>query len=247
MLNSFGQYQKVLVLGGKSDIALATLALLPLSADAEILICGKNLNSFDYPQWMQPYQVSEYELNFKNTVDSELIVGDIFRKGDVDLVIVAYALLGKEESQLNPEQYAEILFTNFYSQALLLNQVNHNLRLQKHGQILVFSSVAGVRPRRKNFVYGVTKSGIDFISQGLQKDNVGQGVEITIVRPGFVYTKMTRESSPAPFAISLERAARISAEGLVRKKRVVYAPRILRIVMSVLKLFPERIFRLIDK
>jgi decaprenylphospho-beta-D-erythro-pentofuranosid-2-ulose 2-reductase len=186
-------------------------------------------------------------MNFKDTVDCELLVADVFRKRDVDLVIVAYALLGKEESQLNSEQFAEILFTNFYSQALLLNQVNHNLRLQKHGQILVFSSVAGMRPRRKNFVYGVTKSGIDFISQGLQKDNVGQGVGITIVRPGFVYTKMTRESSPAPFAIDLERAARISAEGLVGKKRVVYAPRILKIVMNALKLFPESIFRLIDK
>jgi decaprenylphospho-beta-D-erythro-pentofuranosid-2-ulose 2-reductase len=247
MLNSFGQYQKVLVLGGKSDLALATLALLPLSIDAEILICGKNLNSFDYPQWMQSYQVSEYELNFKNTTDSESTVRDIFRKGDVDLVIIAYAILGKEESQLNPEQYAEILFTNFYSQALLLNQVNHNLRLQKHGQILVFSSVAGMRPRRKNFVYGVTKSGIDFIAQGLQKDNIGEGVEITIVRPGFVYTKMTKGATPAPFAISLEKAARISAKGLIRNKNVVYAPSILKFVMNILKLFPEKVFRLIDK
>ena len=247
MLNSFQEYQRVLVLGGKSDIALATLALLPFSIDAEISICGRGLHSFDYPIWMNSYQVTEYELDFVNIKECESMLKSFFKRGDVDLVIIAYALLGNEENQLNPELYSELLFTNFFSQAILLNQVNHNLRLQKHGQILVFSSVAGIRPRKKNFVYGATKSGIDFISQGLQKNNNGENVDITIVRPGFVFTKMTQRSTPAPFAISLEFAARISANGLIRRRKVVYAPSILRIVMKVLSLLPERIFRLIDK
>ena len=35
------------------------------------------------------------------------------------------------------------------------------LRAQGHGRIVVLSSVAGVRVRRANYVYGASKAGLD--------------------------------------------------------------------------------------
>jgi decaprenylphospho-beta-D-erythro-pentofuranosid-2-ulose 2-reductase len=116
-----------------------------------------------------------------------------------------------------------------------------------HGQILLISSVAGIRPRRRNFVYGVSKFGVDFIAQGLQKGSLENNVFITILRPGFVHTKMTSGLPAAPFATSRDIVAKIASKGLLRKKRIVYAPRILVLVMFILRLLPERIFRILDQ
>jgi decaprenylphospho-beta-D-erythro-pentofuranosid-2-ulose 2-reductase len=232
------------VLGGKSDLAHSILEYLPISTDAEIVLCGRDIAGFRPQENLNQYRVRNLELDFVDLRRSEGVIDEIFVAGKVDLVIIAYAILGNEKHQLNGELFREVLETNFFSQALLLNLINAKMVDQSHGQILQISSVAGIRPRKRNFVYGVSKFGVDFIAQGLQKVNTD--VHITILRPGFVYTKMTSKVAAAPFPTNRNRVAKIAVSGLLKKKRVVYAPRILVVVMFVLKLFPERLFRIID-
>lgn len=247
MLNGLGEYQKILVVGAKSDLALAILRQLPIAEDADVILLGRNLKSFFIPDFLNAFSVSRMEVDFTNIEITRESINEIFVKMDIDLAIIAYATLGNEELQLDPAIFAEVIYTNFYSQALVLNQINSRMTKQMHGQILHISSVAGIRPRKRNFVYGISKFGVDFIAQGLQKQNMDKNVFITILRPGFVHTKMTAKMQPAPFAIEKSKVAAIAARALIKKRRIVYAPRILRIVMSVLKLLPERIFRLIDR
>lgn len=247
MLNGLGEYQRIIVLGGKSDLALSILEHLPISEDGEIYLCGRNLGLNLFPTCLNKFQLRNIELDFTDLTNSKRNLSEIFEGGDVDLVIIAYATLGNEELQLETELFQHVLTTNFYSQAFLLNEMNSMLARQMHGQILLISSVAGIRPRRRNFVYGVSKFGVDFIAQGLQKRFSENNVSITILRPGFVHTKMTSGMPVAPFAINKESVAKIAARGLLDKKRVIYAPRILMFVMFVLRLLPERIFRIIDK
>ena len=71
----------------------------------------------------------------------------------------------------------------------------------------MLSSVAGIRVRRSNFVYGSAKSGLDAFAQGLCEALHGTGVSLYIVRPGFVRTKMTAGRSSAPFAVEAPRVA----------------------------------------
>jgi decaprenylphospho-beta-D-erythro-pentofuranosid-2-ulose 2-reductase len=247
VLNALGEMQRILVLGGKSDIACAVLTHLPLSKDAEIILCGRNMSEFKIPDGLKGFQIECIDIDFTNIDDSKKSIENVFLEGDIDLAIIAYATLGVEVLQLTSDQYADVLHTNFYSQALVLNQINTRMILQAHGQILQISSVAGIRPRKVNFVYGVSKFGVDFIAQGLQKVNSKKNVFITILRPGFVYTKMTNDFIPAPFALDAAAVAKIAAYGLSRKKRIIYAPRFLFFVMLVLRILPEKIFRLVDR
>ena len=247
MLSVMREIQSVLLLGGKSDLALATLAKLPISEDARVILCGRDMNAFEIPETLSIFQVQKVEVDLANITKAKLIIDEAFEGGCIDLAIIAYATLGSEEFQLNQEVFAEVLHNNFYSQALLLNQINSRMRQQMSGQILQISSVAGIRPRKVNFVYGASKFGVDFIAQGLQKQNVGSNVFVTILRPGFVHTRMTRNMSPAPFATNESAVAKIAAKGIRKKKRIVYAPRILLLVMFILKFLPERIFRILDK
>ena len=66
------------------------------------------------------------------------------------------------------------------------------LRAQGHGRIVVLSSVAGVRVRRSNFVYGASKAGLDAFATGLAEALRGTGASLMIVRPGWVATAHDR-------------------------------------------------------
>ena len=247
MLNGLGETQRVLVLGGKSELALSILERIPLAEDAELLLFGRNLSDFEAPDFLDKIKVRRVEIDLSDFEASKVEVIKAFTTGDIDLVICAYATLGDEELQLDSKLFASVLNTNFYSQSILLNEIYILLEKQMHGQILVISSVAGIRARRRNFVYGASKSGLDFIAQGLQKRSPEKNIYITILRPGFVHTKMTSGLTVAPFATNKRVVAKIAVDGLYKKKRIIYAPRKLKFVMFVIKLLPERIFRIIDK
>ena len=60
--------------------------------------------------------------------------------------------------------------------------------------------MAGERVRRANFVYGSTKAGLDAFYTGLTEALREFGVGVTVVRPGYVHTRMTEGRKPAPVA-----------------------------------------------
>ena len=78
---------------------------------------------------------------------------------------------------------------------------------QGHGAIVVMGSVAGVRARKDNYVYGATKAGLDAFAQGLGDALEDTGVRVMVVRPGFVHTKMTEGMEPAPFSTTPDAVA----------------------------------------
>ena len=247
MLNGLGEIQSVAILGAKSDLAISILTELPLSKDVEVFLYGRNLQSFSLPDNLHGIRSVSIELDFQDVKKAREEISKLFVGRDIDLVIMAYAILGDEDRQLNADLFASVLHVNLYSQAILLNDVFSGMATQRHGQILLISSVAAMRPRRRNFVYGVSKAGVDFLAQGFQKLSPEDNVFITILRPGFVFTKMTSGMKPAPFATTQANVTRVAVKGLEKKKKVVYAPRKLFLIMFIIKLLPERIFKLLDK
>jgi decaprenylphospho-beta-D-erythro-pentofuranosid-2-ulose 2-reductase len=110
------------------------------------------------------------------------------------------------------------------------------------GRILVCSSVASIRPRIRNFTYGASKSALDFYTVGLQNKLKKSNVSVYLLRPGYVHTKMTMNFPPAPFAIGLDSVGKIVSSGLFKRKKIIYAPAKLRIIMNALRLVPRVIF-----
>jgi decaprenylphospho-beta-D-erythro-pentofuranosid-2-ulose 2-reductase len=108
---------------------------------------------------------------------------------------------------------------------------------------VALSSVAGERVRRSNFVYGSTKAGMDGFYSGLGEALRPSGVLVTVVRPGFVKTKMTEGVSPAPLAVTADEVAEVVAGAIRDRRELVWAPPPLRAVMSALRHLPRPIFR----
>ena len=137
--------------------------------------------------------------------------------GSVDLVLMAVGALGSSDlDALDAEAVSRTVVTNFAGPAAALGAFVATLRAQGTGRIVVLSSVAGVRVRKANFVYGAAKAGIDGFALGLGDALEGTGVGVIVVRPGFVRTKMTAGLKPAPFAVESQVVAEADRRGLSR-------------------------------
>ena len=117
------------------------------------------------------------------------------------------------------------------------------LRAQGHGTLVLLSSVAGERVRRSNFVYGSTKAGLDAFYTGLTEALRPYDVGVTVVRPGFVHTRMTEGMKPAPLSTTPEAVASAVVDAVRNRREQVWVPAPLRGVMSVLRHLPRPVFR----
>ena len=93
------------------------------------------------------------------------------------------------------------------------------MRDQGHGTIVVLSSIAAIRPRKANLVYGATKAALDAFGRGLADSLHGSGVRVLLIRPGFVIGRMTAGMVPAPLATTPAAVGQAVATALARGDR----------------------------
>jgi decaprenylphospho-beta-D-erythro-pentofuranosid-2-ulose 2-reductase len=240
--------RRVVVLGGTSEIALAIVRELATSAPREVALLGRDgarlAQAADELAPRCEY-VSTIEVDADDTDRHEAAVATAFeRLGGADIVILAVGLLGERGGlpyDLNGA--VDVLRVNVVGAGSLLLQAARRLDAQRHGTVIVLSSVAGERVRRSNVVYGASKAALDGLAQGLGDALDSRGVRVMVVRPGFVQTRMTRGLDPAPLATDPATVARAVVRGLDRGDTVVWAPASLRWLMLVLRLVPRKLFR----
>ena len=190
MIDATGRPQSVLVLGGASEIAQAVVAGLVPGRCRTVVLAGRPSERLDAAaDAARAAGADTVETVAFDTTDlggSPAVVEDAFtRFGDIDLVLAAAGALGDQGAlEADPRAAAELITTNFTGLAAALLAAAGCMRTQGYGRIVVISSVAGDRPRKANFIYGSTKSGLDAFAQGLGDSLVGTGRGVTIVRPG---------------------------------------------------------------
>lgn len=240
MRDAFGRVQRVLVLGGGSEIAHATLAALAADGPLTALLAAREPERIE-TEALEQLGVSVERIRFdaRDRDGHAAVFEEAFSGGDVDVVLVAFGVLGDQErDERDAAAAAEVAEVNFVGGISALTHAVERLREQGHGTAVVLSSIAGQRARRSNFVYGAAKAGLDAFAQGCQLALAGSGVRVMIVRPGFVHTKMTAGLKPAPFAVSPQEVAAGIAGGLKAGSAVVWAPGKLRWVAAILRALP---------
>jgi decaprenylphospho-beta-D-erythro-pentofuranosid-2-ulose 2-reductase len=247
--DALGNVQRILVLGGTSEIALATVRRLARQRPGThvVLAARRSERRGAAAEGLARLGIEVDEVDFDATdrTSYERAVGAAFDAGgDIDVVLLAFGLLGDQERAWQDVDAALELAQVGYAAAVGCGVlVAARLRAQGHGAIVVMSSVAGLRPRRSNFVYGSTKAGLDAFFSGLGVAVANDGVQVMVVRPGFVRTRMTAGLKAPPFAQTPEQVADLIAAGLRDGRGVVWAPPVVRWVMLALRLLPGPLFR----
>ncbi|HZJ27496.1 MAG TPA: decaprenylphospho-beta-D-erythro-pentofuranosid-2-ulose 2-reductase [Acidimicrobiia bacterium] len=249
MNDAFGSVQSVLVLGGTSDIARATVRKLVGERCRTVILAGRDVTALETAaeeaRQAGATTVDVVEFDAARTDTHETFVADVFaRPDDIDVVLLAFGLLGDQElAEQDAREAIRVGQVNYVGAMSVSLPVASRLRDQGHGTLVVLSSVAGERARRANFVYGSSKAGLDAFAQGLADSLVGSGARVLVVRPGFVATKMTEGMDPAPLSTTPEAVADAIVRGLGSHATTIWVPGLLRYVMSVLRHVPRAIFR----
>ena len=161
--------------------------------------------------------------------------------GPPDVVLLAHGVLGSREA--GPEEAPAILHTDLVSPASLLLRAARRMEARRAGTLVAISSVAGDRGRAANPVYGAAKAGLTALLSALRQRLSPSGVSVLTVKPGFVDKPMTAHLPEMPFAVGPDRVARDILRALERGADVVYTPLIWRLVMLVVRLLPEKLFK----
>jgi short-subunit dehydrogenase len=111
------------------------------------------------------------------------------------------------------------------------------------GTICAFSSVAGERARRKNYLYGASKAGLTAFLEGLGYAYGERGVRVVCVIPGFVRTAMTAGMPEPPFSGDPDRVAATVLRAIDRGRPLVYAPGAWRWIMLLIRALPRAVMR----
>ena len=246
MNNALKQPQTIVVLGGTSDIGRAIASeLLSPSTTAVVLACRTTTEVDTTPFERDGVTVRVVEFDAADTATHQGFVDELVNSiGDIDVAIAAFGVLGSQEQfDADPSAAVAAVQVNYTAAVSICLTLAARMRRQQHGHIVVLSSVAGERARASNFVYGSSKAGVDAFAQGLGDSLAGTGVRVTVVRPGFVHSKMTQGLASAPFATTPEGVAQLTVKGMRAGRHTVWAPGILRYVFMTLRHVPRPIFR----
>lgn len=252
MKDAVGAVQSLLVLGGTSEIGAATARRLVRDRTRRVVLAARD------PSRAEPIaedlrragatEVETVEFDAGDFGSHRAFIQGVFdRHGDIDCVLVAFGVLGRQEELMGDEGAAvEVVQSNYTGAVSVSIPVVERLRAQGHGTIVYLSSVAGERVRKSNFIYGSAKAGLDGFAQGLGDSLQDSGVQVMVVRPGFVRTKMTAGLDEAPLATDADTVADAIAAGLRRGAHTVWVPAPLRFVMSGLRHLPRPVFKRLD-
>lgn len=250
MTDALGRIRSALVLGGGSEIALATLDRLAARGLRRAVLLGRRPEVMrDAARHLASKGIEVVTLPFDaDAIDSHagVIASAFATYGDFDLALMAFGTLGDQATfESDPAAAGHAAVTNYAGAVSSGLAAGFALRDQGHGTLVVLSSVAGQRPRRDNYVYGSAKAGLDAFARGLGEALRGTGARVMVVRPGFVRTRMTAGMKPRVLAQTADQAAAAIVAGLDRGASVVWAPSLLRWMFLVLNALPQPIFRLL--
>lgn len=236
----------ILILGATSDIGYAiarkfasegystqlaarnTAQLEPMKSDLEV--------RYGFPCTLHRFDAMDFASHqqFYNSLEV---------KPDVTAYVIGY-MKENEEVIRSWDETLTTINSNYTGAVSILNIIALEYANKKKGTIIGISSVAGLRGRQSNYIYGSAKAGFTAYLSGLRNRMFHESVHVLTVLPGFVYTKMTENLNlPKLLTAIPEQVGNAVYSGVVNKKDVIYVKWFWRWIMLIITSVPEFIFK----
>ena len=239
--------ETIVILGGRSEIGLAVARRL--APGATVVLAARR--SGDLAAEAQSVRdagaaaVDTVEFDADDLAAQRGVLDAVVeRHGSLDVVVVAFGILGDQaRAERDAEHARAIVHTDYVAHVTVLTHLAEILRAQGSGTLVVFSSVAGARVRRGDYVYGSAKAGLDGFASGLADALHGSGARLLLVRPGFVIGRMTDGMAPAPLSSTPDAVADATVAALRAGRGEVWVPRALRPIFALARHAPRALWR----
>jgi len=240
--------RKVLIVGATSAIVSATARHFAADGDRLFLVARNSERLAQVADDLRARGAADVHCHVMDANDFDahpaMIDQAAEAMGGLDTVLIGHGTLSDQPAC---QQSVALTFQEFNTNCLsylsLLTLLGNRFEQQGHGVIAVISSVAAMRGRQSNYVYGAAKAAVSTFVQGLRNRLAARGVAVVDIRPGFVDTPMTAAfDKGALWAKPAQVGARIH-KAMVRGEDIVYVPFFWRWIMLVIRLIPEVVFK----
>jgi short-subunit dehydrogenase len=239
--------RRILITGATSAIAQEAARRFAADGDAFLLV-GRNPDKLAaVADDLRARGAKEVRTEVVELIDlarcSRLIDEAVERLGGLDALLVAQGTLPDQSAcEADPVKTLREFSLNAMGPITLLLKAAAYFATQRSGCLAVITSIAGVRGRRSNYVYGSAKAAVSTFLEGLRGRMRDAGVSVVDIRPGFVDTPMTAHlPKKALFASAASVGERIY-RAMLAGDDVVYTPWFWRWIALVIQLIPRSIF-----
>ncbi len=241
--------QNILIIGATSGIAEA-LARRYASEHANFFLVARNTSKLEViatdliARGATKVQVFAMDANNSNLI-SQMIETAWKSFGAIDIALIAHGTLPEQSRAETDVSYAIAEFRNNAESVIAcLTLLAQSFEKQGKGLIAVIGSVAGDRGRASNYLYGSAKAAIDSYASGLRARLFGAGVHVLTIKPGFVATPMTANLNlPTRLTVTPDHVAQDIQRAIIKRKDVLYTPWFWSLIMLIVRLIPNMIFK----
>lgn len=149
-----------------------------------------------------------------DVADPESVTKAASEVGELDgMVYLAGVYWPMPASEFDGEKAATMLDINLTGAARVLGHVLPAMIERDAGHIVFTGSLSGFRGLPRASGYGASKAGMMSMAETLYADLRGTGVDIQLVNPGFVKSRLTEKNDFAmPFIMDADEAAKLFVE-----------------------------------
>lgn len=236
----------MIVLGTNSDVAQAFIEkILQNQKFATLYLVSSHPNDANK-------LAKHLEIKYQQQI--EVIYFDMLKNMDLTvfdhvhatLLFCAVGLLGEntQENLYDSQNTENIIDANYGKLVHVLNYFAQKFEKQQKGTIIALASVAGVRGRQSNFIYGSAKAGLICYLQGLRNYLYHKNVHVMTVIPGYMNTKMTQNMKlPKLITASPKQAANSIYNAYKNKRNTLYVSKLWKYIMIAIQTIPENVFK----
>ena len=238
--------QAVLILGARSDIGMAVAHRFAAQGYC-IQLAARNAASLEADksdiEVRHGASVTLHEFDALATPTHAAFVDGLPELPAI--AVCAVGLLGDQaDSERDVKSAVQVMRSNYEGPASILAELANRFADRGTGTLVGISSVAGLRGRATNYVYGSAKAALTTFLSGLRNRLASHGVHVVTVLPGFVATRMTEHMDlPALLTARPREVADAIHRAAVKKHNIIYVRPVWRVVMFVIKLIPESVFK----
>ena len=234
--------KNVIIYGASSLISLELIKLLDKDVSRFFLFCREK-NEIENFLTDNNFDIKKFSIFEVDILDIEKNLEYLNQIKSIDGIIWVAGFSGDSGEELKDldlsKKNVEI---NFLNPMLIINKILTKMTLSVESFLVVITSVAGLRGRGKNLIYGSAKAGLIAYLSGLRQ-KYNQKLTVVSVIPGYIKTKNFKIKAPNFLICEPSDFAKKIIKDIKYKHEIVYSSFAWRVVMLIIRIIPEKIFK----
>lgn len=244
------KYKKIIIYGGSSEISLELINVYADKCEGFIIFCRSKEKFIKLikEKYINKDLVNNTEIFETDLIDLDknLEIIKTLKQKISGLIWIAGYTGNAEHEYENINEAERNIKINLLNPILIITELSKVLIKKSNSFIAVFTSVAGLRGRKKQLYYSSSKSGLISFLSALRQKLFKDQILVTTVIPGYMNTKPFRKGDwNAPrFLISNPNIVALKLKKSIdNNNEIIYINYFWKMMMIIVKLIPEKIFK----